>query len=100
LIKYISSIVKEADYGDLLARPHLEAVITDIANLYCLDKKKLRSRIKRKLQVFKYIKKSTTELSENQLKELANRFSTFYFSQTEKENNQLDELNLNNIILQ
>lgn len=64
--------------GELLARPHFEAVIGEIASLYGLERDELRRKIKAELKKRKAIKKSTTELSENRLKQIANTLSSFY----------------------
>lgn len=87
---------ESADYGALLARPHYEAAITDLANMYDWQPKKLRELIKRKLILTKIIKRSTTEFSENELKSIANRLSAFYFQQAESDTPE--DLNLNQIL--
>lgn len=68
-----------------LARPHFEAVLTDIARMYGLEILALRGAIKRNMIIKGLIKKSTTELSDEALKNYANKMTAFYLQQAELE---------------
>ena len=75
-------MIHTQETSSLLARPHFEAVLTDIARMYHLDILELRAAIKRRMIEKKQIKRSTTELSDDELKEYANKMTAFYLEQS------------------
>lgn len=78
-------MIRASNHTSELARPHFEAVLTDIAELYGLAPLDLRNGIKRRMIHRKEIRTSTTELSEEELKRYANKMTAFYHRQLELE---------------
>lgn len=87
------------DHAGLQARPHFEAVISDIAYLYQIDRLDLRLEIKQELASYGIIKESTRELREDQLKKYANRLTAFYADQETRPPQERSELDLRQILL-
>jgi len=75
-------MIHTQETAPLLARPHFEVVLTDIARMYNLDVLELRAAIKRRMIQKKQIKRSTMELSDDELKEYANKMTAFYLEQS------------------
>lgn len=81
-------MIHTQETAPLLARPHFEAVLTDIARMYSLDVLELRAAIKRRMIARGQIKRSTTELSDDELKKYANKMTAFYLEQSQLKPNE------------
>jgi hypothetical protein len=82
-------------------RKHFEAVLADLANIYEEDRVALRDEVKDILIKHGRIKRSTTELDDETLENIADRLHTFYFNQTINRPPDwgLAELNIESIII-
>lgn len=82
-------------------RKHFEAALHDLAILYNVDKKRLKGGFKLLLSEKKIIKESTTELTDHQLKSLADKLSLYHYRMSNTPPCERGNLNKNelNIIL-
>lgn len=70
-------------YDDQNTRRHFEAAIAGIAEMYSIDPLDVRDAIKDELTTKGMIRLSTTELTEDELKSVANKLTAYKFHQDE-----------------